>query len=187
MPDRYTKQVRCWRNCLPLLLSALTAVAELVGWMLSDSQALAAGATHLTLDVVSRTAHWGTHAPTKRVRPRQLVVAACCLGGAMLLSLALLVVMLGPHRIHHPAPVEAGWLLYIAPWGVLAAVLNGRAETSRAWPISRDGLLSIVAALSVLGAALGLVLGGDARIDSMVSMLVVILLVPRLIIAISEF
>lgn len=188
MPHFRSKVIRarpCRTGGWPMVvLTASAAVAEMVGWVISDSQALLAGAAHLLLDLVPRAlVLLSQRGRAARVALTILLGMFACL----LLLVMFQVLMRGAHRMLHPAPVLAVWLVCLAPLGLAAAVARWRVRRRSMPSARRDSQLSMVAALGVGVAAAAVAGAGSARIDTVMAMLIAILLLPRLVFVIEEY
>jgi cobalt-zinc-cadmium efflux system protein len=180
------------RLLLVLLVTATVVVVEAIGAWLSGSLALLADAGHMLTDAAGiLIALSASLIASRPVSPRRTFgyhraeIFAAVLNALVLLGVCAYLAYAGTRRLVDPADVDAGQMLVFAAVGGLANVLSLSLLSSR-----RDSSLNMRGAyLEVLSDAVGsvlavvaalLVLGtGFLRADSIASLLIAAMVLPR--------
>lgn len=175
------------------------AVVEVIGSAVSGSLSLLADAGHVLTDagglaVALTAAVLARRAPTTRRTWgfRRLEVVAAAAQAALLLAVGLFVLVAGGRRLLHPAAVEPGTMAVFGAIGLLGNLV-GVAILYR----SRSGTLNLRAAFlevandalgsaAVLVAAAVVALIGFGRADSLASLVIGALILPRTVILLRE-
>jgi cobalt-zinc-cadmium efflux system protein len=139
-------------------LTAVIAVVEVIGGLLSHSLALLADAGHMVTDAgalgLSLFALWAAQRPAtaeKSFGYYRLEILAALMNGALLIAVTLWIVVEAFGRLHEPHAIRSGLMLAVATVG-LAANLWAVAMLHRA---KHENLNSQAAYLHILGDTLG--------------------------------
>ena len=177
---------------LVLLVTAVVAVVELVGAFLSGSLALLADAGHMLTDTAAIVlALSASYVATLPATPRRTFgyhraeILAALINAVVLLGVCGYLAFAGIRRLLDPVDVEAGQMLAFAAVG-LAANLVSLALLARRRSQSlnmRGAFLEVLgdAFGSVAAIAAGVVIAttGFTRADSIASLLIAVLILPR--------
>ncbi|MGY2876872.1 cobalt-zinc-cadmium efflux system protein [Marmoricola sp. URHA0025 HA25] len=177
---------------LVLLVTSTVVVVEALGSWLSGSLALLADAGHMLTDAAGIViALLASLIASRPVSPRRTFgyhraeIFAAALNALVLLVVCAYLAYAGTRRLFHPADVDAGQLIAFAAVGLVANVVSLSLLTSR-----RESSLNMRGAyLEVLSDAVGSVLAivagllvlttGFLRADSIASLLIAAMVLPR--------
>src|SRR5216117_3904941 len=110
-----------------LFISATFLVAEFLGALYTNSLALLADSGHMLTDVAALSLSlFAMRFASRRATPRmtygfyRVEILAALLNGVFLVLIALYIFYEAYHRLIHPQPVKADWMLVVAVIGLLA-------------------------------------------------------------------
>jgi cobalt-zinc-cadmium efflux system protein len=180
------------RLLMVLLVTLAVVVVEAVGAWLSGSLALLADAGHMLTDAAGiLIALLASLIATRPVSPRRTFgyhraeIFAALLNAAVLLAVCSYLAYAGTRRLIHPVDVDARQMLVFAVVGVVANLVSVVLLTSR-----RDASLNMkgaylevlsdtVGSVSAVVAALLVLTTGFLRADSIASLLIAVMVLPR--------
>ncbi len=182
-----------------LLLTAVIAVAEIVGGLLSHSLALVADAWHMVTDAgalaLSLFALWIAQRPPtaeKSYGYYRLEILAALFNGALLIAITVWIVVAALGRLRQPHPIDSVLMLVVAAIG-LAANLWAVAMLHRA---RQENLNTKAAYLHILGDTLGsvgaiaaagvILVTGWLPADALISMAIAALILVSAVRLVSE-
>ncbi len=177
---------------LVLLVTVVVAVVELVGALVSGSLALLADAGHMFTDTAAIVlALSASYVATLPATPRRTFgyhraeILAALINAVVLLGVCGYLAVAGVRRLLHPVDVNASQMLVFAVVGLVAnlasiALLASRREESLNM---RGAFLEVLgdaagSAAAILAAVVILVTGFE-RVDSIASLLIAVLILPR--------
>ena len=181
------------RLAVVLAVTVAVLVLELIGAAVAGSLALLADAVHLAVDgsgiALALTAVTVAQRPSTDRRTfglQRAEVLAAAVSGLLLVALGGYVGVEAVARLRHPHPVDGGVMAWVAAMALAAslACVTILAGAARSDSITlRGAFLEVVSdalgAAAVLVAALVVHLTGFTRADSIASLLVAALVVPR--------
>lgn len=180
------------RLAVVLLLSAAVLAAELVGALFSGSLALLADAGHVATDVIGLGLALG--AVTLAQRPargrrtfgwQRAEILAAVVNGLLLVAVAVYVVVEAIRRIGHPPEIGSLLMLLVGAGGlvinlVALALLRGASgESLNARGAYLEVLGDAIGSAAVLVAAVVIELTGWAGADTVASLVIACLVLPR--------
>lgn len=180
------------RLAVVLLLSAVVLAGELVGALLSGSLALLADAGHVATDVIGLGL--ALAAVTLAQRPargrrtfgwQRAEILAAVVNGLLLVAVAVYVAVEAIRRIGHPPEIGSTLMLGVAAGGLvvnlisLAVLAGGRRESLNARGAFLEVLGDAAGSAAVLVAAAVIAFTGWAVADTVASLLIAVLVLPR--------
>jgi cobalt-zinc-cadmium efflux system protein len=187
------------RLAIVLCLSVLVLVAELVGALASGSLALLADAGHVATDVIGIGLALG--AVTLAQRPpkgrrtfgwQRAEMLAAVVNGLLLFAVAAYVAVQAIRRIGEPPEIASGLMLLVAAGGLLANLValallhRGRAGSLNARGAYLEVLGDALGALAVIVAAAVIALTGWTPADTVASVAISCLVLPRAVSLLRE-
>lgn len=180
------------RLIVALVITSAVLIAEVIGGLISGSLALLADAGHMLTDSTGLilaliAASLATRAATvKRTFGLQRAEVLAALGNALLLvGVAVWVLIKAVDRLREPVEIEAGLMLVVAAVGVLANLAGllvlrpAQAKSLNVRGAYLEVLGDLVGSLAVVAAAVVILLTGWMPIDAIVSLLIVVVIIPR--------
>ncbi|HWJ53111.1 MAG TPA: cation diffusion facilitator family transporter [Propionibacteriaceae bacterium] len=177
---------------LVLAITGAVFVAEVIGGLLSGSLALLADAGHMLTDATGLVlalvgAGLATRAASgRRTYGMQRAEVLAALSNALLLvGVAVWVAIQAVDRLRQPAEVDTGLMLAIAVVGVLANAAGlvllhrGQADSLNVRGAYLEVLADLFGSVAVIIAAVLIMVTGWTRFDSLASLLIFGLIVPR--------
>jgi cobalt-zinc-cadmium efflux system protein len=180
------------RLAVVLGLTLAVLVAEVVGAAVSGSLALLADAGHMATDAAGIAL--ALAAVTLAQRPargrrtfgwQRVEILAAVANGLLLLGVAGFVVLNAIHRIGHPPDVDSGLMLVVAGIGLVVNVValsvlhQGRAESLNVRGAYLEVLADALGSVAVIAAALVIVATGWTPADTVASLVIGFLVLPR--------
>jgi cation diffusion facilitator family transporter len=180
------------RLTVVLVLTLLVLVAEIVGAVLSGSLALLADAGHMATDAAGIALALG--AVTLAQRPatgrrtfgwQRIEILAAVANGLLLLGVAGYVLVEAVLRIGHPADIASGLMMAVAGAGLvvnliaLALLHGGRRDSLNVRGAYLEVLGDAFGSLAVLIAGLVILTTGWTYADTLASLAIGVLVVPR--------
>jgi cobalt-zinc-cadmium efflux system protein len=180
------------RLALVLVLTVAVLVAEVVGAALSGSLALLADAGHMATDAVGIALALG--AVTLAQRPargrrtfgwQRVEILAAVANGLLLVAVAVYVLVQAIRRIGDPPEVESGLMLAIAGVGLvvnlasLAVLHQGRAASLNVRGAYLEVMADALGSVAVIVAGLVIVATGWTQADTVASLVIGVLVLPR--------
>jgi cation diffusion facilitator family transporter len=187
------------RLAIVLGLSVLVLAAELVGAMLSGSLALLADAGHVATDVIGIGLALG--AVTLAQRPargrrtfgwQRAEILAAVVNGLLLFAVAAYVVVQAIRRIGEPPEIGSRLMLLVAAGGLVANLVavallhRGRKGSLNARGAYLEVLGDALGAAAVIVAAAVIALTGWTAADTVASLLIACLVLPRAVSLLRE-
>ncbi|HEX5906839.1 MAG TPA: cation diffusion facilitator family transporter [Propionibacteriaceae bacterium] len=180
------------RLIVALVITSAVLIAEVIGGLISGSLALLADAGHMLTDSTGLilaliAASLATRAATvKRTFGLQRAEVLAALGNALLLvGVAVWVLIKAVDRLREPVEIEAGLMLVVAAVGVLANLAGllvlrpAQAKSLNVRGAYLEVLGDLVGSLAVVVAAVVILLTGWMPVDAIVSLLIVVVIIPR--------
>ncbi|HET9302814.1 MAG TPA: cation diffusion facilitator family transporter [Propionibacteriaceae bacterium] len=180
------------RLIVALVITGAVLIAEVIGGLISGSLALLADAGHMLTDSTGLilaliAASLATRAATvKRTFGLQRAEVLAALGNALLLvGVAVWVLIKAVDRLREPVEIEAGLMLVVAAVGVLANLAGllvlrpAQAKSMNMRGAYLEVLGDLIGSLAVVAAAVVILLTGWMPIDAIVSLLIVVVIIPR--------
>jgi cobalt-zinc-cadmium efflux system protein len=180
------------RLIVVLVITSAVLIAEVIGGLISGSLALLADAGHMLTDSTGLIlaligASLATRAATvKRTFGLQRAEVLAALGNALLLvGVAVWVLIKAVDRLREPVEIEAGLMLVVAAVGVLANLAGllvlrpAQAKSMNMRGAYLEVLGDLIGSLAVVAAAVVILLTGWMPIDAIVSLLIVVVIIPR--------
>ena len=177
---------------LVLAVTASVLVLEVVGWLVTGSLALLADAGHMATDAAAIVLALGaSYVASLKGGPRSTFglhraeVLAALVNSVVLLAVCGYLLYAGIGRLSAPTPVDAGPMVAFASVGLVAnAVSMGVLTRAQRSSLNMRGAVNEVLADlvgSVLAVAAGLVIWttGFTRADSIATLLIAVLILPR--------
>jgi cobalt-zinc-cadmium efflux system protein len=180
------------RLTLVLGLTLTVLVAEVVGAVLSGSLALLADAGHMATDAVAVALALG--AVTLAQRPargrrtfgwQRVEILAAVANGLLLVAVTAYVLVAAVRRIGSPPEIAAGPVLVIGVLGLLVNVVSlgllhqGRRTSLTVRSAYLEVLADAIGSIAVIGAAVVILTTGWAGADTVASVLIAVLVLPR--------
>lgn len=178
-----------------LVVVAITAtvfVIQVIGGLISGSLALLADAGHMLTDttglVIALIAAALAARPATNARTyglQRAEVLAALLNGLLLVGVAVWVLIQAISRWNEPADIHSGLMLVVAVVGAIANVIGllvlrgGQAESLNLRGAYLEVLGDLFGSIAVIIAALVITLTGFTRADSIASLLIFVLILPR--------
>jgi cobalt-zinc-cadmium efflux system protein len=180
------------RLIVVLVITSAVLIAEVIGGLISGSLALLADAGHMLTDSTGLilaliAASLATRdATVKRTFGLQRAEVLAALGNALLLvGVAVWVLIKAVDRLREPVEIEAGLMLVVAAVGVLANLAGllvlrpAQAKSLNMRGAYLEVLGDLIGSLAVVAAAVVILLTGWMPIDAIVSLLIVVVIIPR--------
>jgi cobalt-zinc-cadmium efflux system protein len=180
------------RLIVVLVITSAVLIAEVIGGLISGSLALLADAGHMLTDSTGLilaliAASLATRAATvKRTFGLQRAEVLAALGNALLLvGVAVWVLIKAVDRLREPVEIDAGLMLVVAAVGVLANLAGllvlrpAQAKSMNMRGAYLEVLGDLIGSLAVVAAAVVILLTGWMPIDAIVSLLIVVVIIPR--------
>jgi len=175
-----------------LVITSVVLIAEVIGGLIAGSLALLADAGHMLTDSTGLilaliAASLATRAATvKRTFGLQRAEVLAALGNALLLvGVAVWVLIKAVDRLREPVEIEAGLMLVVAAVGVLANLAGllvlrpAQAKSLNMRGAYLEVLGDLIGSLAVVAAAVVILLTGWMPVDAIVSLLIVVVIIPR--------
>ncbi len=180
------------RLIVALVITGAVLIAEVIGGLISGSLALLADAGHMLTDSTGLilaliAASLATRAATvKRTFGLQRAEVLAALGNALLLvGVAVGVLIKAVDRLREPVEIEAGLMLVVAAVGVLANLAGllvlrpAQGKSLNVRGAYLEVLGDLIGSLAVVAAAVVILLTGWMPVDAIVSLLIVVVIIPR--------
>jgi cobalt-zinc-cadmium efflux system protein len=180
------------RLIVALVITSVVLIAEVIGGLIAGSLALLADAAHMLTDSTGLilaliAASLATRAATvKRTFGLQRAEVLAALGNALLLvGVAVWVLIKAVDRLREPVEIEAGLMLVVAAVGVLANLAGllvlrpAQAKSLNMRGAYLEVLGDLIGSLAVVAAAVVILLTGWMPVDAIVSLLIVVVIIPR--------
>src|SRR5215207_1395864 len=180
------------RLIMVLVITGAVLIAEVIGGLIAGSLALLADAGHMLTDSTGLilaliAASLATRAATvKRTFGLQRAEVLAALGNALLLvGVAVWVLIKAVDRLREPVEIEAGLMLVVAAVGVLANLAGllvlrpAQAKSLNMRGAYLEVLGDLIGSLAVVAAAVVILLTGWMPVDAIVSLLIVVVIIPR--------
>ncbi len=180
------------RLIVALVITGAVLIAEVIGGLISGSLALLADAGHMLTDSTGLilaliAASLATRAATvKRTFGLQRAEVLAALGNALLLvGVAVWVLIKAVDRLREPVEIEAGLMLVVAAVGVLANLAGllvlrpAQGKSLNVRGAYLEVLGDLIGSLAVVAAAVVILLTGWMPVDAIVSLLIVVVIIPR--------
>jgi cobalt-zinc-cadmium efflux system protein len=180
------------RLIVALVITSVVLIAEVIGGLITGSLALLADAGHMLTDSTGLilaliAASLATRAATvKRTFGLQRAEVLAALGNALLLvGVAVWVLIKAVDRLREPVEIEAGLMLVVAAVGVLANLAGllvlrpAQAKSLNMRGAYLEVLGDLIGSLAVVAAAVVILLTGWMPVDAIVSLLIVVVIIPR--------
>ena len=181
-----------WRLAVTIGITAVVFVAQLIGGLVSGSLALLADAGHMLTDstgliiALIATALAARPATTKRTYGWQRVeVLAAMINGFLLVAIAVWVLVQAVARWNASVAVHSGLMLAVAVGGAVANVAGllilrgGAKESLNLKAAYLEVLGDLLGSVAVIVAAVVINLTGYTRVDSIASLAIFVLIIPR--------
>ena len=180
------------RLVLVIAITATIFVAEVIGGLVSGSLALLADAGHMLTDVaglvialVASVLAARPATPSRTFGLQRTEVLAALVNGVLLLGIAVWVLVQAVQRWESPEQVSSGLMLAVALVGIAANVAGllilrgGKDESLNLRGAYLEVLGDLLGSVAVVIAAVVIMTTGWTRADSIASVLIVCLIVPR--------
>ena len=180
------------RLIVALVITSVVLIAEVIGGLIAGSLALLADAGHMLTDSTGLilaliAASLATRAATvKRTFGLQRAEVLAALGNALLLvGVAVWVLIKAVDRLREPVEIEAGLMLVVAAVGALANLAGllvlrpAQAKSLNMRGAYLEVLGDLIGSLAVVVAAVVILLTGWMPVDAIVSLLIVVVIIPR--------
>jgi cobalt-zinc-cadmium efflux system protein len=180
------------RLILVVAITAAVFVIQVVGGLLSGSLALLADAGHMLTDstglIIALVASVLATRPATAARTyglQRVEVLAAMVNGVLLVAVAVWVLIRAVDRWNQPADISSGLMLAVAVIGAgantigLLILRGGRKESLNLRGAYLEVLGDLIGSLTVVVAAIVIELTGWTRADSIASLLIFVLIVPR--------
>jgi cobalt-zinc-cadmium efflux system protein len=180
------------RLIVALVITSVVLIAEVIGGLIAGSLALLADAGHMLTDSTGLilaliAASLATRAATvKRTFGLQRAEVLAALGNALLLvGVAVWVLIKAVDRLREPVEIEAGLMLVVAAVGALANLAGllvlrpAQAKSLNMRGAYLEVLGDLIGSLAVVAAAVVILLTGWMPVDAIVSLLIVVVIIPR--------
>jgi cobalt-zinc-cadmium efflux system protein len=174
------------------VITSVVLIAEVIGGLIAGSLALLADAGHMLTDSTGLilaliAASLATRAATvKRTFGLQRAEVLAALGNALLLvGVAVWVLIKAVDRLREPVEIEAGLMLVVAAVGVLANLAGllvlrpAQAKSLNMRGAYLEVVGDLIGSLAVVAAAVVILLTGWMPVDAIVSLLIVVVIIPR--------
>jgi len=175
-----------------LMLTVGVLVLEVIGGLLTRSLALLADAAHMFADVAALTLAWagtalGERAPTGRhtFGLARAEVLAAFVNAELLLLASGGILWEAWHRWRAPAPIHTGLMLGVAAVGLVANLVaagilhEGRSSSLGIRAAYLEVVSDALASVSVLVAAFAMAKTGWYHLDTLLSAVIAIVILPR--------
>jgi cobalt-zinc-cadmium efflux system protein len=180
------------RLIVALVITSVVLIVEVIGGLITGSLALLADAGHMLTDSTGLilaliAASLATRAATvKRTFGLQRAEVLAALGNALLLvGVAVWVLIKAVDRLREPVEIEAGLMLVVAAVGALANLAGllvlrpAQAKSLNMRGAYLEVLGDLIGSLAVVAAAVVILLTGWMPVDAIVSLLIVVVIIPR--------
>jgi cobalt-zinc-cadmium efflux system protein len=181
-----------WRLAVAVAITGLIFLVQVIGGLASGSLALLADAGHMLTDstglviALVATALAARPANAKRTFGLQRVeVLAAMTNGLLLVAVAVSVLILAVDRWNEPAQINSALMLWVAVGGGLANVVallilrGGASESLNLRGAYLEVLGDLFGSVAVVIAAVVISLTGYTRVDSIASLVIFVLIIPR--------
>jgi cobalt-zinc-cadmium efflux system protein len=180
------------RLILVVAITAAVFVIQVVGGLLSGSLALLADAGHMLTDstglIIALVASVLATRPATTARTyglQRVEVLAAMVNAVLLVAVAVWVLIRAIDRWNQPEDISSGLMLAVALIGAVAntagllILRGGRKESLNLRGAYLEVLGDLIGSLTVVAAAIVIELTGWTRADSIASLLIFVLIVPR--------
>ncbi|MGI8459958.1 MAG: cation diffusion facilitator family transporter [Propionibacteriaceae bacterium] len=181
-----------WRLGVTVAITGAVFVAQLIGGLVSGSLALLADAGHMLTDstgliiALIATALAARPATTRRTFGLQRVeVLAAMINGFLLVAIGVWVLVLAIGRWNAPTEIHSGLMLVVAVGGAVANVVGlmilrgGATESLNLRGAYLEVLGDLLGSVAVIVAAIVIAVTGYTRVDSIASLVIFVLIMPR--------
>jgi cobalt-zinc-cadmium efflux system protein len=180
------------RLVVVLVITCAVLIAEVIGGLIAGSLALLADAGHMLTDSTGLilaliAASLATRAATaRRTFGLQRAEVLAALGNALLLvGVAVWVLIEAVERLRNPAEIDGGLMLVVAVVGVLANLAGllvlrpAQAKSLNMRGAYLEVLGDLIGSLTVVAAAVLILITGWTPFDAIASLLIVVVIIPR--------
>ena len=180
------------RLVLVVAITATVVVAEVIGGLLSGSLALLADAGHMLTDstglliaLIATTLAARPATPARTFGLQRIEVLAALTNGLLLVGVAVWVLVQAVDRWNNPADISSGLMLVVAVVGAAANAIGllilrgGQKESLNLRGAYLEVLGDLLGSVAVVIAAVAISLTGYTRADSIASIAIFILIIPR--------
>ena len=180
------------RLVVVLVITCAVLIAEVIGGLIAGSLALLADAGHMLTDSTGLilaliAASLATRAATaRRTFGLQRAEVLAALGNALLLvGVAVWVLIEAVERLRNPAEIDGGLMLVVALVGVLANLAGllvlrpAQAKSLNMRGAYLEVLGDLIGSLTVVAAAVLILITGWTPFDAIASLLIVVVIIPR--------
>jgi cobalt-zinc-cadmium efflux system protein len=180
------------RLVLVVAITAAVFVAQVIGGLVSGSLALLADAGHMLTDstglviaLIAATLAARPATPARTYGLQRVEVLAAMINGLLLTGIAVWVLVRAIERWNRPVEIESGLMLAVAVVGALAntaglLILRGaKDESLNLRGAYLEVLGDLLGSLTVIAAAIIITFTGYTRADSIASVLIFGLIIPR--------
>ncbi|GAB2582217.1 cation diffusion facilitator family transporter [Microlunatus antarcticus] len=188
-----------WRLVLVVGITAAVFVAEVIGGLASGSLALLADAGHMLTDatglVIALIATSLAARPATSSRTfgwQRAEILAAMVNGMLLTGIAVWVLVEAVRRWNQPADISSTLMLLVAIGGAVANVVGllilrgGKDESLNLRGAYLEVLGDLLGSIAVIVAAVVIALTGYTRADSLASILIFCLIVPRAVLLLRD-
>lgn len=181
-----------WRLIVVVAITLSVFVGQLIGGVVSGSLALLADAGHMLTDstglVIALVASLLAARPATPARTfglQRIEVLAAMINGFLLVGIAVWVLIQAVERWNEPAEISSGLMLVVAVAGAVANAVGlmilqgGKDESLNLKGAYLEVLGDLLGSVTVVVAAIVITFTGYTRADSIASILIFILIVPR--------
>jgi cobalt-zinc-cadmium efflux system protein len=180
------------RLVIVVAITASIFVAQVIGGLASGSLALLADAGHMLTDstglVIALIAATLATRPATSARTyglQRVEVLAAMVNGLLLTGIAVWVLVQAIERWNQPADISSGLMLAVAVVGAVANTVGllilrgGKEESLNLRGAYLEVLGDLLGSLAVIAAALIITFTGYTRADSIASLLIFVMIIPR--------
>ncbi|GAA3717103.1 cation diffusion facilitator family transporter [Microlunatus aurantiacus] len=180
------------RLVLVVAITAAVFVAQVIGGLASGSLALLADAGHMLTDstglviaLIAATLAARPATPARTYGLQRVEVLAAMINGLLLAGIAVWVLARAIERWNQPVEISSGLMLTVAVIGAIAntagllILRGGKDESLNLRGAYLEVLGDLLGSLAVIVAALAIIVTGYTRADSIASVLIFVMIIPR--------
>ena len=180
------------RLVLVVIITASVFVAQVIGGLASGSLALLADAGHMLTDstglviaLIAATLAARPATPSRTFGLQRVEVLAAMINGLLLTGIAVWVLVRAIERWNQPVEISSGLMLIVAFVGAAAntagllILRGGKDESLNLRGAYLEVLGDLLGSLAVIAAALVIAFTGYTRADSIASLLIFAMIIPR--------
>lgn len=180
------------RLVLVVAITAAVFVAQVIGGMASGSLALLADAGHMLTDstglviaLIAATLATRPATPDHTYGLQRVEVLAAMINGLLLTGIAVWVLIRAIERWNQPVEISSGLMLIVAVIGAIANTVGllilrgGKDDSLNLRGAYLEVLGDLLGSLAVIAAALIITFTGYTRADSIASLLIFVMIIPR--------